>query len=432
MMRRFPVIGLVALLVLTSGCSHRFRMSRERLAQPSAWPFSRGDTDGLGSIGADGFNGELTLLWQRRVGSKPAGPLTLSHGALIYPGSGRRINFYDQSGGDYLGYWQAKRPAQTGLSMLDSLAFYGTSPPDERLCCVDLVHRKQVWRQHVKDAAAGTIIVENRLIVASGAGLLQAYDAHSGNLLWSFEAPGRLVAGPSSDARKVYQPVDDGTLIAIAVEDGRELFRVELNEPLPGGVAVSDLIYAAGIRGAVFALDRDDGRIVWQASVGGDVWTTPTVADGRVFVGLSDGELVALDAATGSERWRFRTVEVVRASATAVGRFVVVGTMAGKLFCLDAATGAVVDQRQLDGAIAVPPVTDGWRLFVATDEGEIVCLGDAHEEVNRHQRIDSGHRSQRTGPHAGQGPGHGLPQGFDLRRRPSHGRAVAGEAVLRL
>ncbi len=430
---RLCLIALVALLLLSIGCSRRFRLSDEQLAQPSAWPFHRSSIQGLGSVESDSFNGHLNILWEKDIGDKPAGPLTISHGILIYPGSRRKIRFFDQVEGDYLGHWRAKKSVQTGLVMLDSLAYYGTSLPYERLCCIDLIHRRRVWRRRVKDAAAGTIIIDNRLIVASSPGLLQAFDAQNGNLLWSLEVEGRLVAGPTCDADKVYQPVDNGTLLAVAVEDGQELFRVELPEPVAASMAVDDMIYVSGVRGTVFALDSDDGRIVWQTSLGGDAWTAPAVLNGRLFVGLSSGELVALQSTTGEELWRFQTVEVVRASATAIGRFVVVGTMGGKLFCLDAATGKVVDQRQMDGAIAVPPVSDGRRLFVATDEGEITCFGDEHEEISRlNQRIDSGCRPQRTGPFSGQGVGHGRSQGFNLRLRPSDGSQGAGKTVPRL
>ena len=153
---RLSLIALVALLLLIVGCSRRFRLSEEQLALPSAWPFHRGSIQGPGSVESDSFDGHLNILWEKRIGDKPVGPLTISHGTLIYPGSRRKIRFFDQVDGDYLGHWRAKRSVQTGLTMVDSLAYYGTSPPYERLCCIDLAHRRRVWRRRVKDAAAGT------------------------------------------------------------------------------------------------------------------------------------------------------------------------------------------------------------------------------------------------------------------------------------
>ena len=426
-------IVFLLLLVSVTGCSRRFRLTDEQMAVESVWPFHRGAIGGQGFSEGAGFSGQLDILWEQSNNEKPAGPLTLSHGVLIFPGSKRRIRFYDAATGYFLGHWQAKRAAQTGLTLVDSLAYFATAPPTERLDCIDLTRRDRIWRRRLKDAAAGTIIVNDHLIAASSTGLLRAYDAHDGEVVWSVQVEGRLVAGPTSDGVRIYQPVANGILLAVSADDGSELFRVDLAEPLAASAAVARFVYVTSVHGELFAVSPDDGRIVWQVSLGGDVWTAPAVAEGRLFVGLSNGALVALDAQTGEELWRYVTVEVVKASATVVGKFVLVGTMGGKLYCLKAADGTVTSQRQLKGAIAVSPITDGSRIFVATEQGEITCFGNAHEEVRRlYERIDTGLRYQRTGPLPGTGVGHGRTQGFDLRLPPSDGSQSPGETVPRL
>jgi len=78
---------------------------------------------------------------------------------------------------------------------------------------------------------------------------------------------------------------------------------------------VGDRIYTAGDKdGAqrVFALGRDDGRVLWQAKLGpsfdekrgGGPRSTPVVDEGRVFVLGTEGDLVCLDAESGKEIWR--------------------------------------------------------------------------------------------------------------------------------
>jgi outer membrane protein assembly factor BamB len=432
MMSRSYLTLFTVLLVLAAGCSHRFRLTDEQLAVESAWPYNRGAIGGQGFSEGGEFTGHLNILWEQSSSEKPAGPLTLSHGVLIFPGSKRRIRFYDAASGDYLGHWNAKRAAQTGVTMIDSLAYFGTSPTKDRVDCIDLTKRDRVWRRYIKDVAAGTIIVNDRLIVASSTGHLMAYDALNGDLLWSLQIDGRLIAGPTSDGERIYQPVANGILLAVSMEDGRELFRVDLADPLAASVAVDDLIYVTSVHGKLFALSPDDGRIVWQVSLGGDAWTAPAVADGRIFVGLSSGALVALDAGTGNELWRYLTVEVVKASATVVGKFVVVGTMGGKLFCLNVADGTVADQRQLKGAIAAPPIADGSRIFIATERGEITCFGDAHEKVSQlNEEIDIGLRLERTGTLPGSGVVNGRTQGFNLRPPSSDGAQGSGETISR-
>ncbi len=430
MIRRADSIFILCLLLLISGCARRFRLTPEQLARDSAWPFFRADLQGTGSVEDAGFEGRLDLLWERSFGEKPAGPLTVSHGVLICPGSKRKIRFYETATGDYLGHFRPKRAAQTGLALLDSLAYFGTTLPSERVDCVNFINRDRVWHQDLKDAAPGTIIVDNRLIVASSVGLLWAYDAFTGRPLWSHKVDDRLVAGPVSDGRRIYQPVAGGVLLALAPEDGRVLFQIDLKTPLTSSVAVSDLIYVAGFSGDVFALDPVDGRIVWRSRLDGNIWTAPAIADGRVFVGLSSGTLVALDAGEGNELWRYRTDEVIKAAPVAIGEFVVFGTMGGKLFSLYAADGKLADRRQLRGAIAAAPVTDGQRIFVATERGEIACFGKTDDQIKSgDERADPENRPERTGSHSGTGTGHGSPQSVDLRHTTSDGDKGDGETV---
>jgi len=69
--------------------------------------------------------------------------------------------------------------------------------------------------------------------------------------------------------------------------------------PLP-----RDDVVLVGGRGAVRALDPEDGRDRWATELGTDEQVrTPAVADGRVIALTEDGTLGALDAADGSVAW---------------------------------------------------------------------------------------------------------------------------------
>jgi len=325
------------------------------------------------------FNGKLDIIWERKRGEKPAGPLSVYHGSLVYPGTKNKIRFYDDLTGKEQGYIKSHGAAQTGVAVHDSLAIFATSPRKSWLRCVNLRSGKQLWKRHIKDASAGSIIVGNKLIIGSTDGRLTAYRPEDGSLIWTFEAEGGFVAPPSFANGRVFQPCDNGTLYVISPTDGSELYRVKVDGPMVSAVAVSTMVYATDMFGQIYGIDPEDGRIVWDNQLNGPIWTTPAVSDGRILVGHSGGELVVLDAADGQILWQFDAGEVVRASATVVGGYVLVGTMGGNLFSLDAADGRLIEQRQLNGAVAWPPVADGDRVYVATESGMIICFGQKDE-----------------------------------------------------
>jgi len=389
-MRRFQVWTVVlCLLLLAVSCGRRYRLHPDDLSSEGRWECSRGSSARLGVAESAAFDGRLRLLWVQTTSGKPAGPLSIHNGTLIYPESKKKIRFYDVASGRHLGRLNAKGVPQTGVAVADSLAFYGVAPRKEFLRAVNLLTARRLWNADVKDANAGPIIVDNRLIVSSREGVLLAFELDDGELAWTFQADQRLTAGPSFGHDRLFQPADQGWLYAVSADSGCEMFRVRLDGPLVNAVAVADRVYGAVMTGQVYGLNPEDGSVVWQTQLDGPIWTSPAVAGESVFVGHSGGELAALDGATGRVLWRYDLGEVVRASALVLGEYVVAGTMTGRVLVLDAESGASVDSTRVKGAIQFPPVTDGRRLFIATQAGKIFCFGESNEQADRtHQGVN--------------------------------------------
>jgi len=95
------------------------------------------------------------------------------------------------------------------------------------------------------------------------------------------------------------------------------------------------------------AVDTDDtsgdtqaasGQLKWTFSTNGQVRSSPTVANGTIFVGSDDSCLYAVDAETGEEKWRFQIGGRIESSPTVVGSAVFI-TSESKLYAIDAETG---------------------------------------------------------------------------------------------
>jgi len=145
----------------------------------------------------------------------------------------------------------------------------------------------------------------------------------------------RLEGGASSRATPV---VKDGVLyltaganvFAIDARTGETVWRWQPGSsesevqmvPSWQGVGLSEELIFVGLRNAqVAALRQDTGELMWAESVGSipaqdgeSVTTAPMYAEGKVFVGLANGDsggqgrVIALDAQTGKKQWTFFTV----------------------------------------------------------------------------------------------------------------------------
>lgn len=387
-MKYLSIIVLAGLLL--TGCSSKYRLNRDRLETAPAWPYHRGNLAGSGEIDGS-FSGRLTTVWEHRTNGKPSGPLTIYHDAVVYSNTRKKIEFFDLSDGAALGKMKITGYAATGLVVQDSVGYFALAARKNRVEAVNLLNRKDLWQQPVKDAVPGSIILENSLIVSSGEGWVQALQIDNGARRWQTNLERRCVAPPTAANELIYQPADDGEIVALTADSGSIAFRMTLDGPIASAVAVDHLVFAADINGGIYAFDPTDGNPVWRAEAGGPVWCAPAIAGGTVIIGQSAGRVLAFDAATGAERWRFDCHTVVRAAPIVVGRFVVVGTLAGSLFVLDLKTGEQLDRTELSGAIATSPVSDGRRVVVATEKGYITCFGEPYEQQHNpeDQRIHS-------------------------------------------
>jgi outer membrane protein assembly factor BamB len=145
-------------------------------------------------------------------------------------------------------------------------------------------------------------------------------------------------------------------------------------EPILARPAVGDRRVYTGTRtGRVLAVDRTDGRVVWERDLPAETVTAPVVLrSGAVFVagfddfGRAETTVHALDAGTGEDRWAAGTARGSRAPPVVAGNRVVVSHADDSLVVRRASDGTVAwDAAAASGDAAVARGT----VFHATGDG---------------------------------------------------------------
>ncbi len=74
------------------------------------------------------------------------------------------------------------------------------------------------------------------------------------------------------------------------------------------GVVIADrrLYYGSSSSDKIVCRDIEDGDILWKYIAGGPMRFTPTVYQGRVYIGSDDGHVYCLDGHDGSSVWTYR------------------------------------------------------------------------------------------------------------------------------
>ena len=258
----------------------------------------------------------------------------------------------------------------------------GGAPVTSQVMAVDLATQEPAWDAPVLLPAVSRTGVTSddadTAYVGDDDGTITAIDVATGEVRWTFDAPGPVsTAIAADDGTVVFStvPVEEtpAVVIALAAEDGSELWR--LGEDIGPFFAsspaiVGDTVYlrfvdAAGTR--LRALALEDGGERWTRTVDPQLSLVsapiPPVATSETVVALGQsGQVHALSASTGEELWDYAiNAPVPRSVPATASATLLVPTNSGSLLAIDTESHDLVSRSAAGGpqghigALAVTP-----------------------------------------------------------------------------
>ena len=173
------------------------------------------------------------------------------------------------------------------------------------LYALDAATGAEKWRVQGCDIPSPLVVDGNVYCGSRSTTDLRAWDAGTGELLWTFSFQSSWV---DSSPR-----IEDGTLY----------------------IGSSDLY-------ALFAIDPKTGAQKWKFSTDAFAWCTPAISNGVVYIGSylpweAVSDFYAVDAETGEQIWALSVPQGVVSSPAVMDGFVYFGGMDGKLYAVSAA-----------------------------------------------------------------------------------------------
>lgn len=275
--------------------------------------------------------------------------------------------------------------------------------------------RKTRWREPTRltvrppgrlpGELAMPLVAGGKVFATTSAGTVSALDVESGKELWQVEAfrePGS--AAPALSGEVLIAASLGGEIVGLNAATGEELWRTEAGWPVYGRLAARDgRFFVRDASGALFAMDPPSGKVLWKIAgkapqglnalgLGGPVFDE---AGRRVFWGRWDGEVQAAEVTTGRLLWQqSHASRDARFSNTDLGMAVV-----DEFLYLVRFAGPLIKVRLSDG-IAVwsteglrtarGPAASGRRAYVPLVDGGIAAvdayvgavLNEWAEEIN--------------------------------------------------
>jgi len=177
-------------------------------------------------------------------------------------------------------------------------------------------------------------------------------DARTGRTLWKRALPGRAESSPVVVGRSVYFGCEDGRLYSLSTRNGNVRWATQLAGPVKAAPAYyGGVLYVGDYGGNMNAVEAKNGKLLWQTGslgqgfgTGGEFYSTPAVAFGRVYAGNNDTRVYSFDRKDGTLAWTYSTGGYAYSGPTVAktshtGPTVYVGSFDGNVYALNAKSG---------------------------------------------------------------------------------------------
>ncbi|HKG25564.1 MAG TPA: PQQ-binding-like beta-propeller repeat protein, partial [Thermomicrobiales bacterium] len=236
-----------------------------------------------------------------------------------------------------------------------------------------------LWRFPLGNRPSSSPAVAAGVIYVGGEDGLYAVDALTGAERWHVATEFPTTASPAVVGGVVYVGGVDHVFYAIDAGTGIERWRFETGGKIRSSAVVADgAVYFSSYDGNLYALDAGTGEERWRSDrAGDDLFSSPAVADGVVYVGGGDmdgGTLLALNAEDGSPVWRYRVAANIATSPTLLGGIVYAGSDDGYLYAIDVASGKRQCRHYMEKIIRSSPAALDGVIVVANRLHRLVAL----------------------------------------------------------
>jgi outer membrane protein assembly factor BamB len=354
----------------TASSGHTLSTASNRHAGPSSLSvFVAGGHGELNKL--DAQTGKLTWQFQTQGKEIPAPPAVAD--GVVYLGS-TDGNVYAVNADTGAQLWQFTTDGTVlGSPAVDNGVVYAGSD-NGSLYALDAKTGNQLWAYHAATSSevvsVGSVTVANGIVYGTSSNntshsFVFAVDAKTGAQSWMQQVNNELLSAPQFSDGKLYVvtaaltqagkstsieshlDVFDAATGSLPAQTSQDTESINANIPLLGAPTVANgVVFYTALNGDVSAVSAGDASVQWKQSLGGQIDAAPQVANGLVYVGVSNGSIqnnpiLALNVQDGSPHWQHSITNYGGGNIVVNSGTLYVGASDCTVYALNADTGSV-------------------------------------------------------------------------------------------
>ena len=284
-----------------------------------------------------------------------------------------------------------------GLAYENGRVFAGTG--FAQVIAIDATNGQIAWRESVGAPIRSAPTVRGgRVFVVSLDNTLHALAAHDGSLLWTHNGSPETAmllggASPAVDDGVVVVPYTSGELVAVKVENGRQLWLESLSSRRRTDSTASmahiranpvidrGRVFAISHSGLMVSIDLRSGMRIWEKNIGGQqsIW----LAGDFIYTLTGNEELAAIERETGRVMWvrslpRWTDPEnfegpIVWTGPLLVSDRLIVASSHGIAVAVSPYSGRILGSEDMPDGVSVSPVVAGNMVYFLADDATLAA-----------------------------------------------------------
>jgi outer membrane protein assembly factor BamB len=237
----------------------------------------------------------------------------------------------------------------------------------------------KLWERRIGrlNASSPTYYKHRLYIVNLVPGHIVKLNAKNGRIIWKKRLPGRAESSPVVVGSSVYFGCENGDLYSLSTVNGNIRWATALSGPVKAAPAYyGGRLYVGDYGGSMNAVEAKTGKLIWQTGSlgtgisGGEFYSTPAVAFGRVYAGNNDDRVYSFDMSDGELAWTYSTGGYAYSAPTVASTkhsppTVYIGSFDGNIYALNAKNGSVRWSRSAGGQVVGSLSAIGEIVYVA-------------------------------------------------------------------
>ncbi len=248
--------------------------------------------------------------WTTDVSDSTNSPIAYWNGKLYINGRSGNVYCLNAENGEEVWQKQTEDDVESPVAVFGGRVFFGDE--DNYVYSLNAESGEEIWRIEVDaNVEVGPAVGKGRVITASYGGNVYCLDMKSGNKFWTKKTDSSTFrSSPVMAKNRVIIAGRKGTLYCFGLQKGTKKWTSDLGERVYASPAViGSRVYVATRRGKLKVYSVDSGQLEWTYDGGGNlgrIYTGPSAADGKLFLGGYKGELHGVHIRNpGSEQvWR--------------------------------------------------------------------------------------------------------------------------------